>query len=194
MALNKMPAVERDVTSRFDALGRQLRTDGYHHDGQGQAWLTVLTDYDANGNKLKVSMGNAGTMNRLYAYDAANRVIAKQDDEIKNDAAQVLTERYGYDAEGMRTTVTRATGLSGAGELLARTLTLDYDFAGRVAAQRGLLDYDNTTYSGVIGYDSTLGRPIFGPITRQDQGWELKRSIFNANDGTSSATPSSGRQ
>ncbi|MCY0916351.1 LysM peptidoglycan-binding domain-containing protein [Massilia antarctica] len=108
----------RYLESTYDSQSRLVKV---HDSGRGSAGFASTAQYDAAGNRIRVTDGNMTAT--TFAYDAANRLIGQTD---------VLgqTTTYGYDKVGNRTSMTDPNG---------NTTVYVYDAENRLVEQTDAL-------------------------------------------------------
>jgi RHS repeat-associated protein len=145
------------LASKTDAAGR---TTGYAYDGNhrligidapGTADDATFT-YDARDNRVRAA---AGTVDSVFSYDAANRLVARED----RIQGQIFITGFTYDARDNLTTITYPSG---------RAAQYEYDGADRIsrvfAASQTYADQISYHPSGAIaGY--TLGNGTHETVT-----------------------------
>ncbi|MFO1001353.1 MAG: FG-GAP-like repeat-containing protein [Planctomycetaceae bacterium] len=174
-----------NVTAQTDALGRITRFD---HDAMGRVILTIMphpdgvawsglrsfsttTDYDANGNVIRVAdhMARVSTS----AYDSFNRVIrTTKPDPYADDAESAPLETISYDING---NVARKT------DALGRVTRFEYDALNRqilTAVQDGSAWAETETRYDLAGNATRIIDPLERVTVHTFNNWNLQTQVL----------------
>ncbi len=153
-----------------DNLGREILVEGPREPGTSISSLLTTTDYDPQGNVLRVAQYDTPAL-----ADLGVPIPADPRAWIASHADQVRVWNYGYDAHDRATT---------AVDPLGGVTTTTYDGADRVIAVRDAAEHLTTYGYDAYGRRNEIREPAPGP----GQPPRIVRHRFDANGNLTSLT------